>query len=131
LEGDRAKVIPAVREYLRNQGQCGLEGLPNCDQFCLCEINQFTDEELTTCRTQPTAPQSMNGYCYVDPAASEANGEDPAIVAGEEALVATCPETQRRILRFLGSNLPARDGLAFIACIGAAVSETTVTPADM
>jgi hypothetical protein len=130
LEGDRAKVVPAVREYLRNQGQCDLQGLPNCDQFCLCEINQFTDDQLTTCRTQATAP-GLNGYCYVDPAASRASGDDPAIIAGEEALVATCPATQQRILRFLGDNLPARDGLAFIACIGAAVTETSVTPAEM
>jgi hypothetical protein len=131
LEGDRKKVEPAVREYLRNQGQCGLQGLPSCDQFCLCEIEQFTGDDLTACRTQLTDPADLYGYCYIDPAASEANGEDPAIVRGEEALVESCPDTQRRVLRFLGENLPARDGLAFIACIGAAVTDTTVEPADM
>jgi hypothetical protein len=131
LEGDRKKVEPAVREYLRNQGQCGLQGLPGCDQFCLCEIDQFTGADLTTCRTELAYPESMYGYCYIDPAASEASNEDPAIVAGERNLVASCPPTQQRVLRFLGDNLPARDGLAFIACIGAAVSDTTVEPADM
>jgi hypothetical protein len=131
LVGDRKKVEPAVREYLRNQGQCGLQGLPNCDQFCLCEIEQFTGDDLTTCRTQLAPPESMYGYCYIDPAASEASGEDPAIVLGERDLVESCPPTQKRVLRFLGDNLPARDGLAFIACIGAAVTDTTVTPADM
>lgn len=130
LSGDKEKVIPAVREYLRNQGQCDADGLTRCSEFCLCEINQFTGDDLTACRTQ-AAPEGLNGYCYIDPAASAANGEDPAIIAGEEALVATCPDTQRRVLRFQGTNLPARDGLAFIACIGAAVSETTVTPAEM
>lgn len=120
LTGERAKVIPAAKDYLNNQGFCGGAGLPSCDSFCFCELQQFTGDDLRFCQTK-TDDNQHYGYCYVDPAAAEkATPDDTELIDGENALVKDCPSTQKRILRFLGTNIPARDGLAFIACIGAA-----------
>jgi hypothetical protein len=129
LEGEKLKVIPAVKEYMRNQGQCGGAGLPSCDAYCMCEIEQFTGEELLQCKTEGTAA-GLSGYCYVDPAQTTQNSlidgmispVEQDVIDGENALVANCKATERRVLRFLGDNLPAKDGLAVIACVGAAVS---------
>jgi hypothetical protein len=134
LEGEKTKVVSAVKEYMKNQGQCGGAGLPSCDDYCMCEIQQFTGDQLYACKTEGTAA-GLNGYCYVDPAQTEANStaessdageqispQEQDVIDGEKALVANCKETERRVLRFLGDNLPAKDGLAVIACVGAAVS---------
>jgi hypothetical protein len=124
------KIETAAKEYLRNTGFCtGAQ----CDTFCYCELNQFTDDQhesnnpagdLTECQTVANDPGDvLFGYCYVDPAAAEAAGEDPRVVEAEQALVKDCKSSEKRILRFLGEGLPAKDGLAFIACIGAAASQ--------
>jgi hypothetical protein len=119
LEGERLKIIPSARENLRNSGQCGGAGL-SCDNYCFCELEQFTGDELRACQTGNES-QDQAGYCYVDPdAARKATPDDTALIAGEENLVKDCSSTQKRILRFIGDNLPAKDGLAFIACIGSA-----------
>ena len=124
------KIEDAAKEYLRNTGFCSGAG---CDSFCYCELNQFTDDQdaapangvgdLQECKTLANDPGDyLFGYCYVDPAAAEAAGEDPAVVEGEKQLVKDCKSSEKRILRFMGEGLPAKDGLAFIACIGAAAS---------
>jgi hypothetical protein len=41
------------------------------------------------------------------------------------ALLESCDPTQKRILRFMGNNVPSKDGLAFIACIGEAARAAT------
>jgi hypothetical protein len=124
LEGvpEREKIIPAAREYLRNEGQCGAHAEP-CENYCFCELEQFTDEELRACQTGNES-QEQAGYCYVDPEATRRlTPDDAELIAGQETLVKDCASTQRRILRFIGENVPAKDGLAFIACIGAAANE--------
>jgi len=118
LTGERAKVVDAASQFLANEGVCGdATGAVPCDKECYCELTQFTGDELNTCETKPD-PGTQYGYCYVDPEAATAAGND-ALAMGEQALVKDCNPTQRRILRFMGSNVPAKDGLAFIACIGA------------
>ncbi len=118
LEGEEAKIIPAVKEDLFNHGQCGGSGQVSCSDFCFCKIRQFTDADLSTCVSVAQDPGNLFGYCYVDPTVPNYNKD----------LLASCDPTQQRILRFLGGNLPAKDGLAFIACIGEAASATQVAP---
>ena len=48
---------------------------------------------------------------------------ETALIDGQNALVKDCSATQRRLLRFIGENVPSKDGLAFIACIGSAATE--------
>jgi hypothetical protein len=132
LSGENGAAIEsAAKEYLKNVGYCkGSE----CDQYCFCRINQFTDQtpdgtpvdannnaklDLTECKTTPQDPGNLYGYCYVDPA----NEPDPDLAEQEQALVKDCKSSEQRILRFLGEGLPAKDGLAFIACVGAAAGD--------
>jgi len=111
-------IKPAVYKELSENGNCGnKEGQTRCEDFCLCEIQQFSADDLHTCQTAATPPGGITpGYCYVDP--SQAN---PADKAGEDAIVASCPSTQKRLLRFVGDNTPAKGAIAMIACLGATV----------
>jgi hypothetical protein len=127
LEGERLKIIPAAREHLRNEGHCAGSA---CSNYCFCELNQFTGNELSACQTGNEEANAA-GYCYVDPAAAQAAAEadgqvtpaEQTLIDGQDALVKDCSPTQRRLLRFIGENVPSKDGLAFIACIGAAANE--------
>jgi hypothetical protein len=139
LMGEKVKVIGAVKDYMANQGQCLYDPpagsqFPDCDNYCFCEIQQFTGAELEQCWTEGAAA-GLSGYCYVDPGQAQASAESESSeggvqvtmaeqerVSGMNELVASCKETERRVLRFLGNDLPAKDGLAVIACVGGAVS---------
>ncbi|HTQ07013.1 MAG TPA: hypothetical protein VMI54_24310 [Polyangiaceae bacterium] len=122
LTGEQAQVIGAAQDYLSSTGACGTgNGAIPCDKECFCELDQFSGDDLNTCETM-SDPGNLYGYCYVDPAAAAATG-DQTLVAGETTLVKDCAATQKRILRFMGQGLPAKDGLAFIACIGANESD--------
>ncbi|MFZ5894382.1 MAG: hypothetical protein ACOY0T_25190 [Myxococcota bacterium] len=111
-----AEIRPAVYKQLSDNGNCGnKEGQIPCDSFCLCEIQQFSGDNLRTCQTAPTPPGGITpGYCYVDP--STAMGADQE---AQNAIVASCPATQKRLLRFVGDNTPAKGAIAMIACLGA------------
>jgi hypothetical protein len=117
LVGEEAKVINSVKENMRNLRQCG-GALPSCDNFCMCKLQQFTDNQLDTCVTAATDEGAQYGYCYLDEATPGVN----------PALLASCDPTQKRILRFMGNNVPSKDGLAFIACIGEAARAAPVMP---
>ncbi|HTQ07302.1 MAG TPA: hypothetical protein VMI54_25775 [Polyangiaceae bacterium] len=123
LTGERAKVVDAAEQFLENEGVCGgsaTNAIP-CDKECYCELDQFTGDDLRTCETMAD-PGNLYGYCYVDPQAAQATG-DQTLIQGETNLVKDCAPTQKRILRFMGNGVPAKDGLAFIACIGATAGE--------
>jgi hypothetical protein len=90
---------------------CGQDD-PSCSQACLCEIQQVQQvqganpqEALRVCRQDLDAP-GVEGWCYVDDSA----GSNPE-------LVANCPATQRRLLRFVGRGLGANT-TTFVACTG-------------
>jgi len=118
LEGEKTKIIPAVQEHLFNNAFCGGTDQRSCSEYCMCELEQFTGAELDTCVQSAMDPGGLFGYCYVD---ANVPGYNPA-------LLANCADTEQRILRFMGNNVPAKDGLAFIACIGEAASSDPVMP---
>ena len=109
----------AVYHQLHESSYCGDENNPPCDSFCLCEIQQFTDTNLARCQSETTTPTDIYGYCYVDP--STAMDGSPAQNA-QNQIVASCPPTQKRLLRFTGENVPAKGAIAMIACLGATVT---------
>jgi hypothetical protein len=124
LTGQRTEVVGVAAQYLHDEGLCsnGPGAFP-CERKCYCELNQFTGDDLRACETM-SDPGTLYGYCYVDPAAAAAaSPDDTALLQGEQTLVADCLPTQKRILRFMGDGVPAKDGLAFIACIGATASD--------
>ncbi|WP_437605838.1 hypothetical protein WMF20_32895 [Sorangium sp. So ce834] len=82
---------------------------------CVCEVEQLSDpDELKACQeTVPPAPvevggEKVHGWCYVD----------PRLGLGRDEVVAKCPSTERRQVRFTGDG-DAQDGATqFVICSG-------------
>ncbi len=115
-------VTSAVRRQLSVEGLCGgITGI-ECSQFEMCAIRQFPrGAEQTACFTDPgfTTP----GYCYIDPAKGADGG---AVCDGEgrceNSFVKDCPDSQKRILRFVSgataeSKVPAANTITLTACV--------------
>jgi len=103
------KLIAPVRNQLKQSGQCGVGTLGPCEDWCQCEIKQFTGADLASC--QSGGGTSDAGYCYVD--------KDPG-------LLKNCPENQQQLLRFMDKDqvkTPTQGAVAFIACLGASVQD--------
>jgi hypothetical protein len=113
---DATNVVRAVEEYLRNVGECGAQGQPVCSDYCYCELQQLTGDGLLLCEGSLDDPGTAFGFCYVD-LAIDSNGDGKP--DANPALLAECKDTEKRMLRFLGADVPASDALAFIACEGA------------
>jgi hypothetical protein len=83
---------------------------------CFCEIVQTTGEDLTACQNdesstpQNASGQAVNGWCYVDAASV------PPL--GNTDIVADCPPTEQRIIRFVGEGKGAPGATLFITCSG-------------
>ena len=79
----------------------------NWDTFC--EIVQLAGDERNECQNNDS-PAGINGWCYVD--------ATTAPPTGNPALVESCPEQERRIVRFVGKGEPQTGGTVFITCSG-------------
>jgi len=111
-EGTRVNVLL----QLKTIGRCGGAGQTPCEDLCLCDIQQYSGELQRTCQTSLTPdPGMIPGFCYVDPS----QASDPEESAAESAVVANCPASQKRLIRFLGEGTPARGAITTIACSGA------------
>lgn len=133
------KISAAVLETMRQSGLCD-NGNVDCDKMCLCllpqeklDSNKLNDpsyaSDLAVCQNAEdhTANQLDPGYCYVDPGLLDPEGKP--VAGANENLVAKCPPAQRRILRFVGNQPTAGDGVAvpltgalvFSACQGSSI----------
>jgi len=56
-----------------------------------------------------TAGEEVNGWCYVDATTQP--------VIGNEEIVKNCPETEKRIVRFVGQGAAKPGATMFISCI--------------
>jgi hypothetical protein len=110
LETAHPNLARTVRERLAIQGVCD-GGRRACDDYCLCQLAELEGPDRIGCQDGATDPDTF-GYCYVDP--------DQGI--GNPELVSDCSPTTRRILRFVGENLPANGSSTFIACVGASLT---------
>jgi hypothetical protein len=103
-----------VRARLKEIGFCDVPNKPNCsaNDLYFCAIQ----EAGPTCH-QNQAPTDT-GWCYVDPAVQPDD---------DKSLVAKCPATQQRILRFVDpmNNTPAHDATLLIACFGSSLPAET------
>jgi hypothetical protein len=111
----------AVRAELRRTGVCDGSTAIDCASMCLYTIQQTSGADLAACQEGGT---NVTGYCYIDPA-------PPPIGSGvgNPELVATCPASQKRLLRFVGDRTPRPGAVTFIACTGAAFSTSLVDQA--
>ena len=121
---DKPGLVAAVRTALKGTNcETGIEGSPVCSDVCLCGIHQYSsadnaaDRDLCLQSASDAPGVSTPGYCYID--AMDPN-PDPATTTnvGNPLLVANCEASQKRLLRFVGADTPARGSVTFIACSG-------------
>jgi hypothetical protein len=106
IDPARLKVLTGV------SGASGCNDGP-CD--CFCEVEQLSGSALEACQNDlspaPIDPETgsfANGFCYVDATTTPATGAPE--------LVASCPATERRMIRIVGEE-PERSGSTmFITC---------------
>ncbi|HEX6767228.1 MAG TPA: hypothetical protein VF103_17140 [Polyangiaceae bacterium] len=91
LDAERSS---AIRAELARRGYCDGSASVSCAGLCLCELEQLSGDELTSCQTPGTDEKSLAGFCYVDGA------------TGDPDLIATCPAHERQDLRFMGDEEP-------------------------
>ena len=111
-----------VRLALQQAGSCDQPGAQPCSTMCQCLLNQESaamnstgsaaGSDLAVCQNadDTTANLLPPGYCYVDPSAG---------AGANLSLLSQCPDSQRRILRFVGSN-PTGNGYS-VPLVGAEV----------
>jgi hypothetical protein len=103
----------AVLNQLRLAGQCGAAGQVACESFCQCALDQYEGANLSTCLSAPNPPTDIvPGFCYLDPA----QATDASLSLAESQIVASCPASQKRLIRFLGSDTPQKGAIVTIAC---------------
>lgn len=107
----RPELRDAVLAKLKANFACGVGDTTPCENYCTCEILQFSGAALNTC--QNTRNPAEPGYCYVNAAPNEPN-------VGNADLVADCPADSKRLLNF-GQNTPAPGAIALVACLGASL----------
>ncbi len=117
LTGDNGtKLASAVRTRLKQDGQCDVGNLPACSAFNMCLINQLTPQTgLQAClNVDPVTQKGVDGYCYIDQTCVDNK-------TCSAKFIAQCPETEKRLLRFVGADTktPADGANVFIACAGA------------
>lgn len=84
-------VPPPVLDELFTTGQCA--GDPCCSSRCFCELEQLHGAELAACQngTESELQSTPTGWCYVDPEQG----------VGTAEVVASCPLSQKRLVRYL------------------------------
>ena len=75
-----------------------------------CEIEQLAGAGLDECQNDPVDDGSVDGWCYVDQTSV------PPLGNGE--IVAQCPSTEKRIIRFVGDGQGVPGATLFITCAG-------------
>lgn len=112
-----------ARRELEEKNQCK-KGECDKSQFQLCTITQITSgtnpDAYESCLNKLEAPKG-DGWCYVDPAKG----------LGSNDLVAKCPETARRKLRFVGLGTPETNTVTLYACAGEAFVDPPPAADDM
>jgi hypothetical protein len=103
------RLAAAVRDHLREGGSCGA-GTSSCEDYRLCKLKALEGADRDRCQNDASEMEDALGYCYV------ADTADQQI--GNPKLVEQCRESEKRLLRFAGRNVPAQGSTVFIACAG-------------
>ncbi|HMI83993.1 MAG TPA: hypothetical protein VK550_07850 [Polyangiaceae bacterium] len=129
VDPDSGLVPCAVIESYESHGACDCKTLPGRTVAdpklvttkmrevgdCFCEMDQIQDaREQDLCKTNPDPGSAGgNGWCYIDPA----HGKDGKADVRQCGLVAKCPDTERRLIKFVNATSEPRSGaVAFIMC---------------
>jgi len=118
-------VVEPVRSRLKEIGFCGVPNKPDCDdsQIYFCKIKEADPLTDPTSNCNKNESPNTTGWCYVDPSAPGHENDD-------QSLVAKCPATKQRIIRFVDpmNATPAHDATVLIACFGASLPPEEATP---
>jgi hypothetical protein len=118
-----------VVEAFKSGGMCNCNALPGRvvadpklitptiqkEGDCFCEIEQIDDaRQQDACKTgMDQGGAAGYGWCYVDPA----HGKDGKPDLRQCGLVAKCPDTERRLIKFANTaSEPRAQATAFIMC---------------
>lgn len=117
-----AASFTAAVKQLAASGVCGGSSGVSCDTLCGCGIVQATgtgsdpSSELYACQNELTPAPSVNGFCFIDQTRTDASGAPAPL--GNPAIVAECPASDPRLLRFVGAATPASGASVFLGCSG-------------
>jgi hypothetical protein len=115
LKPAASNVRKIITSHLEQNGTCGGVNGVDCQNLCVCELEQSRGEALAQCQTDATPiAQLPPGFCYVD-----ATVEPPL---GNPALVASCPQDSRRELRILGPT-PQPTPFMFVGCTSSILAD--------
>ena len=129
VDPDDGTVPCVVVEAFDSGGTCNCKALPGREvadskvitptiregNDCFCEIKQIEDaREQEACKTgMDQTGVAGNGWCYVDPA----HGKDGKPDLRQCGVVAKCPDTERRLIKFANpASEPRAKATAFIMC---------------
>jgi hypothetical protein len=82
---------------------------------CVCELMQTEPgTAMQACTTENPLQSPVEGWCYVDDK-----------YGGEKSLFAGCPADQKRLIRFVGKDVPVVGSLTYLQCRGATIGSTS------
>ncbi len=74
---------------------------------CFCEIPQLSGSALIDCENDALTAPATAGWCYID-------AGFPAV--GNAAFVASCPSSEKHLVRFAGTGTPDSGSTVFLSC---------------
>jgi hypothetical protein len=77
-----------------------------------CEIVQLPGNEACLNDPDPKSSAQANGWCYID------GGAETGIPIGNPELVASCPDAEKRLMRFVGAGEGRTGATLIITCSG-------------
>ncbi len=120
IEGQECNCNSDGRQNVTDEHEPAQKAIENDPVYeglnCFCEITQTVGEDLAACRDEIDEPvvnassTAVHGWCYIDATTVPSTG-NPEIVAG-------CPDTQRRLIRFVGGGAGQTGATLFITCTG-------------
>jgi hypothetical protein len=111
------RVADSVRTKLREYQACGTSGGVPCSSFCFCALPQLSGGALQACQNAQQPPDEP-GFCYINAQLDEAN-------VGAPELVADCSADSKRLIRFVGDEVPAPGSAAFLVCSNASLGSAS------
>lgn len=116
------ELLPSTLGFLEREGYCSDDSEVPCEDYGLCAITPVDDR--APCFGATAADDQPAGYCFIDPTEGPAAGgegedcsEDPSTwTSCENPNAAICPESEGRMLRFVGPSTPEPGALVFRVC---------------
>ena len=100
--GSRSEADPSQRKALEREPIFKENGLA-----CVCRINQTAPGPALDACVSQLVVRDVEGWCYVDPVQEPSHNLD---------IVASCPPPNKRLVRFVGENVPRPDAITVVLC---------------